>query len=200
MEQQLKVNLKGTIGEKINVFIDHDSEREFDLDNTIKLEYKGNEDEIVQSIKAGNTELSLPGMVLIGGTTSHKGLFGLKCESKIGPVNITTILSREEAENQSKNWKGGGITEREIMIEDRDFAKARFFLLVPPEYVHSLTNPHNIYSGNPSLLPKEVDDFHLYLDEFGSGSDDKPGKAFDIPNKRLAGFSRYGAGIFYREI
>ncbi len=185
MEQQLRVNLKGTIGEKINVFIDHDSEREFDLDNTIKLEYEGDEDEIVQSVKAGNIGLSLPGIKLIGGATSHKGLFGIKTEAKIGPVNITAVASKEEAENQSREWKGGGISEREITIDDRNFTRARFFLLAPPEYVHSLTNPHDIYSGDPSLLPKQIDTFHLYLDEDGSSyeGNERDGNTFDIPNR-----------------
>ena len=184
MEQHLRVNLKGTIGEKINVFIDHDSEREFDLNNTLKLEYKGDEDEIVQSVKAGNTELSLAGISLIGGSTSHKGLFGIKTEAKIGPVNLTAIASREEAENQSRDWKGGGITQRELTIDDRDFARARFFIIAPPKYINSLADPHNIYSGNPYLLPKKILSFQLYLDIEGSSDEGgNYGKTFDVPNE-----------------
>ncbi|MBI4723350.1 MAG: hypothetical protein HY769_10235 [Candidatus Stahlbacteria bacterium] len=184
MQQRLGVNLKGTIGEKIHVFIDHNSEREFDLKNTIRLEYIGNEDEIVQSIKAGNTDLSLPGVVLIGGATSHKGLFGIKSESKIGPINITAIASREEAETQHKVWKGGGVTEREAKIDDISFVQARFLLLVPPKYVQSLQDPHNIYSGNPDLLPKQVCSLTVYLDkdETNTQGEGVVGKAFDIPN------------------
>jgi hypothetical protein len=184
MEQHLNVNLKGTIGEKVHVFIDHDSEREFDLSNTIKLEYKGCEDEIVQSIKAGNTELSLPGIKLIGGGTSHQGLFGVKSEAKIGPVGITAIASREEAENQSKVWSGGGVSDREMKIDDINFARARFFALAPPKYVHSLSDPHSIYSGSPDLLPTKIISLSVYIDEEQRNNQGEGafGKAFDVPN------------------
>lgn len=188
MQQHLIMNLKGTIGEKINVFIDHDSQRELDLANTIRLEYNGNEDEVIQSIKAGNTDLSLPGIVLIGGPTPHKGLFGIKSEAKLGPVNLTGIASREETQNAAQNWTGGGTTQREMKIDDYDFIKSRFFIIAPPAYVRSLTNPYDITSGNPKLLPQQIIAFKVY-----HGSNDpnfirthpeaRKGNIVDIPIK-----------------
>ncbi|MFA5033594.1 MAG: hypothetical protein WC614_11320 [bacterium] len=182
MKQHLTVDLKGTIGEKVNVYINHDSEREFELDNTIKLEYKGDEDEIIQSINAGNTELSLPGVLLIGGSTPHKGLFGIKSQAKIGPLNLTTIASREATENQSTTWAGGGKTSQEIKIEDIDFVKSRFFALLPPEYVKSLADRHDIYSGNVNLLPRQILDFKVYRSKEEPTAQDqtRAGTAFDI--------------------
>ncbi|MDD5528865.1 MAG: hypothetical protein PHX21_02415 [bacterium] len=183
MKQHLTVDLKGTIGEKVNVYINHDSEREFELDNTIKLEYKGDEDEIIQSINAGNTELSLPGVLLIGGSTPHKGLFGIKSQAKIGPLSLTTIASREATENQSTTWSGGGKTTQEIKIEDVDFVKARFFALLPPKYVKSLTDRHDIYSGNFDFLPQQILDFKVYRNKKDQTAQDatRAGTAFDIP-------------------
>lgn len=183
MKQHLSVNLKGTVGEKINVYIDHDSEREFELENTIRLEYKGDEDEIVQSINAGNTELSLPGIALIGGATPHKGLFGIKAQSKIGPIGLTTIASKEATENAERKWSGGGKSSQEMKIEDVDFAKARFFVLLPPKYVRSLKNRHDITTGDGNFLPKQIISFHVYRDkeEELQADETQPGTAFDIP-------------------
>ncbi|MCK4353237.1 cell surface protein SprA [candidate division WOR-3 bacterium] len=182
MKQHLGVNLKGTIGEKINVFIDHDSEREFDLENTIKLEYNGDEDEIIQSIKAGNTELSLPRIELIGGGVSHQGLFGIKTQAKIGPINITAIASKEQTENQTRDWVGKSVV-REVEIKDTDFTKSRFFVLLPPEYIKSLTDRHNLGSGNPALLPKQIiGNIRVFVDEKGYAVGERTeGQGIDIP-------------------
>lgn len=174
MKQHLGVKLKGTIGQKVHVYIDHDSEREFDLKNTIILEYEGDEDEMIQSIRAGNTDLSLPGLKLIGGATPHKGLFGIKTKAKIGPVNITAIASKEESENQSKEWRGGGTTIRDITINDDDFVRSRFFTLIPPDYILSGFNDTN-------KLPKQVLELAVFVDEdYYTGEAEKTGSAFDI--------------------
>ncbi|MDZ7345670.1 MAG: hypothetical protein ONA69_02645 [candidate division KSB1 bacterium] len=50
MEQTQRFNVSGHVGEKVTIKVDQDSERMFDFENNIKLEYKGYEDEIIQSI------------------------------------------------------------------------------------------------------------------------------------------------------
>ncbi|OYD15316.1 hypothetical protein CH333_06020 [candidate division WOR-3 bacterium JGI_Cruoil_03_44_89] len=127
MEQQLRVNLEGTIGQKIHVFIDHDSKREFDIKNTIRLQYKGDEDEVIKEINAGNTDISLYGGI-IGAPTAHKGLFGIKMLAGIGPFDITAIASKEESEVEQKNFIGGAI-EDSAKLYDTDFIKNKFFSL-----------------------------------------------------------------------
>ncbi|HET9886724.1 MAG TPA: hypothetical protein VFR10_04365, partial [bacterium] len=51
MKQQLRVNLDGTIGRKIHVLLNHDSEAQTELTNKIQLRYDGDEDEVVQKIE-----------------------------------------------------------------------------------------------------------------------------------------------------
>jgi hypothetical protein len=126
MKQHLIVNLKGTVGEKVNVFVDHDSERETETKNKIKLQYQGDEDEIIQQIEAGDTDLSLPGARLIGGPPTHKGLFGIKGMAKVGPVNITAIASKEQGKSEQLTISGGAIAET-LKIEDIRFIRWRFF-------------------------------------------------------------------------
>jgi cell surface protein SprA len=75
MKQELSVNLDGTIGEKIHVLVNHDSEVDTDLSNRIKLRYDGDEDEVVQKIEMGNTDLSLPGSEFLSFRKSQQGLF-----------------------------------------------------------------------------------------------------------------------------
>ena len=93
MKQQLRVNLDGTIGEKIHVLVNHDSEVDTDLENKIKLRYDGDEDEVIQKIEMGNTDLSLPGAEFLSFRKSQQGLFVAKAVAKLGPLDLTVIAS-----------------------------------------------------------------------------------------------------------
>jgi cell surface protein SprA len=87
--QTQQFTIEGKIGEKVTVSVEQNSEATFDFENTLRLRYEGNEDEIIQSIEAGNIGLSLPSTryVIFGG--SNKGLFGIKSEMKIGNLFFT---------------------------------------------------------------------------------------------------------------
>ncbi|MEA3431850.1 MAG: hypothetical protein U9R01_04110, partial [candidate division WOR-3 bacterium] len=160
MEQQLQVLLQGTIGQKIHVIIDHDSRREFDIKNTIRLQYKGDEDEVIKEINAGNTDVSLPASI-IGAPTAHKGLFGMKILAEIGPFDITAIASKEESDILQKNFVGGAI-EDSVKLWDTDFIKNRFFSL------------GNIIAESDSII-----EMRLYASALESEEGVRRGKAAD---------------------
>ena len=42
------------IGDRITVNMDQDSERQFDWENNIRINYEGFEDDVIQKIEAGN--------------------------------------------------------------------------------------------------------------------------------------------------
>ncbi len=68
MRQDLTLRLRGTIGEKIHVNVNHQSTSDADVMPTpseININYEGNEDEIVTAIDAGNISLSLSGSKFI---------------------------------------------------------------------------------------------------------------------------------------
>jgi len=87
MEQQLSVLLKGTIGERTKVSIDHDSERE-ESRNKVMLSYTGTEDEIIQSVELGDTRLTIPSTGYTGDLPTHHGLFGASAKGKVGGVDV----------------------------------------------------------------------------------------------------------------
>ncbi|MDZ7820706.1 MAG: hypothetical protein U5N26_02190 [Candidatus Marinimicrobia bacterium] len=64
MDQTQQFTIEGTIGDRITISIDEDSERDFEFENAIKVDYRGKEDEIVQRANFGNIGLSLPGHAL----------------------------------------------------------------------------------------------------------------------------------------
>jgi len=126
--QTQQFTIEGKIGEKVTVSVEQNSEATFDFENTLRLTYEGDEDEIVQSIEAGNIGLSLPSTkyVIFGG--SNKGLFGIKSNMKVGNFYVTTLASLEKGE-QKKLSISGSSKESKTVIHDYDFVKDRYFFM-----------------------------------------------------------------------
>ncbi len=141
MKQNLLVNLQGTVGEKIHVFVDHNSEAESQSKNKIKLQYKGDEDEIVQEIEAGDTQLSLPGTRLIGGPTTHRGLFGIRTLARVGPLDVTAIASKEQAETEERSFVGETTLDT-LMVWDTEYERWQFFTLDLDPLVDDILEVH----------------------------------------------------------
>ncbi|MCB9357752.1 MAG: cell surface protein SprA [Calditrichaeota bacterium] len=114
-----RFTIKGKIGEKVEVDVNQDSERLFDFENSLKLTYTGNRDEIVQKIEAGNVNLSL-GTRLATFSGQNKGLFGLKTEAKVGALKLTGIASLERGQKNrqepNKDARRATWTENEFLL------------------------------------------------------------------------------------
>jgi hypothetical protein len=142
MEQRLTVNLHGNIGEKINVEIQHSSQGEMQSVNRVRLNYKGFDDEIIQLIEMGDTDLILSGAQLISYSGSAKGLFGVKGVAQVGPLDLTVIASKEEGETASGSFSAAGGQSTQYTIADYNFIQRQFFYFETPG--ESFKNP--IYS------------------------------------------------------
>ena len=134
MEQELQVQLDGTIGEKVHVNVDHDSRRSFGPQSTLSLRYVGYEDEIIQSIEMGDVSLSINGPEFVSYSIPHQGLFGAKILAQVGPVEITTIASRESGSTESSEFVGQA-TMVEDSILDIHPADNYFFYTLPDSLV-----------------------------------------------------------------
>jgi cell surface protein SprA len=128
LQQQQRFTVTGRIGEKVTVNVDQDSERAFEFDNAIKLKYEGDEDEIVQRIEAGNIALSLPATRFVTFSGRSAGLFGIKMQSTLGRLNLTTIASQEKGENKKLTLTGGA-TEGTTKIQAYEFRRNTYFFL-----------------------------------------------------------------------
>ncbi len=125
MEQQSSFAITGTIGSKISVRVDQDSRRHTDLENTLQLRYKGEEDEIIQTIEAGNTNLSV-GSGVVGYGETKQGLFGIKTTAKVGGWNLTMITSQDKGSSQKAEFTAGAETRADV-IRDYDYLQRTFY-------------------------------------------------------------------------
>ncbi len=128
MKQTQRFTVKGNVGQKVNVYVDQDSERPFEFDNAIRLEYKGFDDEIIKSIEAGNTTLSLPATQFVTFSGKNSGLFGIKANAQIAGLRITAIASQEKGQKKKLSIHGGA-TEDEYKIQDYEYRKGTYFFL-----------------------------------------------------------------------
>jgi len=133
MEQELNVNLHGTIGEKINVEIQHSSAGAgAQSTNRVRINYTGFDDDVIQLIEMGDTDLSLSGAQLVSYSGAAKGLFGVKAITKTGPLEVTFIASKEEGETASGSFATSGGQVSTIPINDYNFIDRQFFFFENP--------------------------------------------------------------------
>ena len=102
-KMDLRLGVTGTIGDKMQVGVDWDTQRDFDYQNQLKLQYTGYEDEILQSIEAGHVFLQTPSSLIRGG----QSLFGLKSEVHVGGFRLTTVASQQEGKSNNLSLEGG---------------------------------------------------------------------------------------------
>lgn len=123
-DEKIIMNVSGSIGEKLEMDFKYNTEATFDFDQKTKLEYAGEEDEIIKKIEAGNVSLPLPGS-LINGSMS---LFGLKTELQFGKLSVTSVFSQQRGESQVIEASGGAQTQEfSVTVDDYD-ANRHFFL------------------------------------------------------------------------
>lgn len=121
--QEVQVNVNGTIGDKLNILADWNTKRTFEYENQLKIKYTGYDDEIVQSVEAGNVSLATPS-AFIG---SSQALFGIKAKFQAGPFTLTTLASQKKGQIKEVAVTGGS-QESDFQIRPYEFATNHFFV------------------------------------------------------------------------
>jgi hypothetical protein len=121
--QEVQVNVKGVIGDKLNISADWNTQRTFEYENQLKVAYKGYDDDIIQSIEAGNVSLATNSSFI----SSSSALFGLKAAFQFGPLKLTTVASQKKGQIKALAVSGGG---RPSPFERRatDYSKDHYFV------------------------------------------------------------------------
>lgn len=123
-KEKIQMNVTGSIGDKLKLGINYNTDATFDFENKTKLEYTGKEDEIIKKIEAGNVSLPLTGSLITG----SQSLFGVKTELQFGKLYVTSVVSQQKGESSVIEVKGGAQQEEfELSIDQYD-ANKHFFL------------------------------------------------------------------------
>ena len=128
-DEKIQASIQGKVGTKLNFNLSYNTEASFSFDQqNLKLNYKGEEDDIIQSIEAGNVTMDLPSSLIRG----SKALFGIKTNLKFGKLKIQALISQQNSEAQTVSSKGGAqMTKFDIAgdayDENRHFFLSHFF-------------------------------------------------------------------------
>jgi len=138
LEQLLRLNLQGTIGTKLKILIDHDSQRQDETKNNVVVRFEGEEDDVVKLIEVGDTRVTLPSTRFASFPgQSKEGLFGFNSLLQLGPLKIQAIATREKGESQSTSLSRGTIQDS-LVLYGKDYEKFRFFYIPEVESIVSI--------------------------------------------------------------
>ena len=100
MQQDLDIHLEGRLSDRVGVNLLQNSANQIPLENRIAINYKGDEDDLVQSLDLGNTSLTLPGTQYVSYSGKNEGLFGMKATTRMGPLDVTMLASKQEGRSE----------------------------------------------------------------------------------------------------
>ncbi len=141
-EQSLRLNIQGTIGDKLSIQTDWDTERAFDFQNRLSIVYQGYEDEILQRVEMGNVSMETGNSLIRGGSA----LFGVKSVARVGALRLTSVVSQQEGEGQTETITGGA-REQQLSIRPADYENDRHFFLDfynRQEFEGNMSNPQQL--------------------------------------------------------
>jgi cell surface protein SprA len=123
-DERIQINVNGKIGENLEMEIKYDTEAAFDFENKMNIRYKGDEDDIIQRIEAGNVSLPLASSLIRG----NQSLFGVLTELKFGKFNLTTVFSQQKSETKTIEVQGGA-QKTEFNIKADEYDENRHYFL-----------------------------------------------------------------------
>lgn len=121
--QEVQINVQGEIGDKLKISADWNTQRLFEYENQLKVKYTGYEDEIIQSVEAGNVSLATRSTFY----SSNQALFGIKAAMQFGPLKLTTLASQKKGQIKDLTVSGG---TRSQPFERRatDYSRDHYFI------------------------------------------------------------------------
>lgn len=159
-KQDVQIGVNGTVGDKLNIMADWNTQRTFEYENQLKIKYTGYEDEIVQSIEGGNVSLQTPSS-FVG---SSQALFGIKAQFQIGPLKLTTLASQKKGQVQEQTYSGG---QQQSPFELHAYAYAQNHFFLDTVY----RKQYESYYGNPQQpqydFNLKVTDIEVWITNIG---------------------------------
>ncbi|MDE6367459.1 MAG: cell surface protein SprA, partial [Muribaculaceae bacterium] len=117
--------IQASVGNRLNFNMSYNTDATFSFDSqNLTLNYQGEEDDIIQSIEAGNVSFT-SGSSLIRGASA---LFGFKTKLQFGKLTATALISQQNSESRSVSSKGGKQTTSFTVNADNYDANRHFFL------------------------------------------------------------------------
>ncbi|MES2797707.1 MAG: cell surface protein SprA, partial [Bacteroidota bacterium] len=126
--QQASFNLTGGIGDLMKINTNFDTKASFNFQNQLKMNYRAQEEDIIQNVEAGNINFTLPTTLITG----VNNLIGFKTLLRFGKLDAQLAISQQRSKVESIYLRGGSQAKGfEIRCdnydENRHFFLSHFF-------------------------------------------------------------------------
>lgn len=152
-EENIQLNVTAKIGEAISFGLNYNTGATFSFENELKLKYEGKEDNIIQSIEAGNISFPLPTTLIQGSQT----LFGVKTKLKFGKLLIDAVFSEQKSQSSSVTVEGGAQL-RNFKFKADEYEENKHYFLSQYFYDHFNTAMASLplINSNINIIKIEV--------------------------------------------
>ena len=123
-DMNMNINLLAKVGEKMRMNFNYNTKATFDFENQLKLEYAGQEDDIIRKIEAGYISFPLKTSLIQG----VQSLFGLKTQLQFGRLMVNSVISQQKSKKESFSLKGGSQTQN-FSISCDNYEDFRHFMI-----------------------------------------------------------------------
>ncbi len=123
-KEKIQMNVTAKIGDKLSFKASYNTQSSFNFENTLKLKYVGKEDDIIQSIEAGNVSLPLNSTLITGA----QSLFGVKTKLRFGKTTITGVFSQQQSETKNITVQNGA-QQNSFRLSPLDYEDNRHFFI-----------------------------------------------------------------------
>ena len=124
----IQLNVVGTIGQKLKLQFNYNTQATFDFDRQIKIEYLSDtecsEDDIIKKIEAGNVSFPLRSSLITG----RQNLFGFRTDLQFGRLTVSTVVSQSQSKRKELQIQGGTQLQTFEAPADRYDENKHFFI------------------------------------------------------------------------
>jgi len=134
LDSQVNLRSGGTIGRRVHINVDYDTERDFSANNNIQVYYEGLEDEIIRRIEVGTVTFQPPQSRFITAAIPANN-FGVNARFEVGPFQFQTLAATQKGSQVAERVYTVGQTTsqpQDRQLRDLDFETGRFFWVVDP--------------------------------------------------------------------
>jgi len=121
---KIQMSVTGKIGDKVSMKVKYDTESQFDFENQMKLEYTGDEDEIIKKIEAGNVSFPIDNSLIKG----SQSLIGFRTDLQFGKLKVSSVLSIQRGEFSTINVDKGAQSQQFSVKSDAYEANKHYFV------------------------------------------------------------------------
>jgi hypothetical protein len=134
LDNQVNLRSGGTIGRRVHINVDYDTERDFSANNNIQVYYEGLEDEIIRRIEVGTVTFQPPQSRFITAAIPANN-FGVNARFEVGAFQFQTLAATQKGSQVAERVYTVGQTTsqpQDRQLRDLDFETGRFYWVVDP--------------------------------------------------------------------